>query len=204
MESLDLNKYPNGGMRTEKTIFHKKFIAGTLKDYDSKGNKIPMNFNIEVTIKEINLASEVIFCYKDGVKTLSKVGNTKQTTNLITVNKYKTLSICGSYRHGVGQCQNLLTDKDFKPIHKFNNKRFKEIWNTHHLNDLQSGTQKQQEVLNSWKERPNGWSYSEDCEYLKEKKLYSDRGYKFGSAWLIQELPLEIEEEIKQLISNIK
>jgi len=205
IKEFDLSKYDNEGMRKETSLFKKSFICGTIPEYTNRGDKIFMDsVKVEVEIKKIDLATEVIFNYVDGKKKLVKIGNTKRTTNLITINKYNILTISGSTRNSGGQILDTLRDIKFRARKGFNKKRFLEIWEEHHLNDLQSGTQRQQEVLNKWKERPEGWSYSEDCEYLKGENLYNDRGYKFGSSWLIKELPLEIEEELKQLIENIK
>lgn len=199
MNNFDLSKYKNGGRRKETTVFEKSFICGTVLAHVFGGLK-RVNVRIDVKIKEIDLATEVIFNYVDGKKKLVKIGNTKKTTNLITVSKYRTLSICGSTADSGGQILDTLRDRTFHAENGFNKKRFLDIWEQHHLNDLQSGTQRQQEELNKWAFRPVGFSYSEDCEYLKKKNLYSDRGYKFGSAWLIEELPSYAEDELKQII----
>ncbi len=195
MEELNLKIYSNNGMRTEKKVFSKKILVGSLDGY---------SVWIDVEIKEIDLSTEVIFNFKDGKKKLLKIGNTHQTNNLIHLNKYKTLSICGETKDCGGQILDILEDKNFRVQEGFNVKRFIEIWREYHLNDMNAGTQKQKEVLDSWKERPKGWSYDEDCEYLKQEDVYVDRGYKYGHGWLVKEFPIEIEEELKTIIGNIE
>ena len=87
------------------------------------------------------------------------------------------------------------------------NKVIKEIlniWDKYHLNDMKAGTLKQEKVLNEWKERPKGFSYGEDVEYLKSKNLYNDRGYKYGTKWLTSSLPKNIVEKIEIAINKLK
>jgi len=50
-----------------------------------------------------------------------------------------------------------------------------------------------------WKGRPKGFSYDKDVAFLKKQSLYSDKGYKYGSEWLAQKLPKDVEKQIKGL-----
>ncbi len=77
------------------------------------------------------------------------------------------------------------------------------IWERWHLNDLKSGTNKQDEILNQYKEDNPDWrySYTEACDILKRNDLYIDRDYKYGYAWLTEELPQEVIDFITSLAS---
>lgn len=81
-------------------------------------------------------------------------------------------------------------------------KRLVEIWEQYHLNDLRAGTKKQTEALNAWADRPKGFSYTEDSEYLKSIGLYDDRGYKYGHGWLYQPLPESIIKETIEIANS--
>jgi hypothetical protein len=79
--------------------------------------------------------------------------------------------------------------------------RIKEIWERWHLNTMKSGTRKQDEVLDAHKTDHPEWkySYTEACDILKKAGLYEDRGYKYGHAWLSENPPRSIVEELKEL-----
>lgn len=79
-------------------------------------------------------------------------------------------------------------------------KRLVEIWAKYHLNDLNAGTERQEQALyNAGKDKAD---YAEQCEYLKTIRLYYDGEYKYGSAWLFRPIPEQIIEEIEQIILN--
>ena len=72
--------------------------------------------------------------------------------------------------------------------------RIYHIWKEYHLNDLNSGTKVQKDMLP--KELHRASNYTEACEYLKSIGLFEDRGYKYGTGWLCKEIPEEIIAEI--------
>ncbi len=74
------------------------------------------------------------------------------------------------------------------------------IWKRWHLNDLVPGTRKQMEVIRKWRKKNNisEWAYEKECEVLKEKGLLTDKGYKYGTAWLYEPLPKEVIEFVKR------
>ena len=110
-------------------------------------------------------------------------------------NDLKTDIVCG------GQCLDTIL-----PFFK-NNELFLKIhrwWKLYHLNDLHGGTPAQEKAI---KEHfGEGYqianSYRAVCEYLKSIDLYEDNGYRYGSAWLTEEIPVDDLEEIKTLISQ--
>ena len=100
-------------------------------------------------------------------------------------NNRKTDIICG------GQCCEDFIEffPNNKPL-----KRLIEIWNEWHLNDLNAGTRKQKEALKNFK-----GDYIKQCEFLESKNLLIDNAYIYGTAWLLNPLPIEIKNEIIEL-----
>jgi len=116
------------------------------------------------------------------------------------------LSICGGFWNNThtdyvcaGQCIDEILE--FVPTKQV--RRIHELWKEYHLNDMQSGTKKQEEEVDKWREENNNheWAYKEICAHLKSIGLYEDRGYKYGTKWLYMPIPSEVLEEIKQLIN---
>ena len=75
-----------------------------------------------------------------------------------------------------------------------------DMWRKYHLNDMHAGTPKQEEALN--KAGITKWADDYDIcrKYLASIGLLYDNGYKFGSAWLKEEIPTEDLEEIKVIL----
>ena len=69
------------------------------------------------------------------------------------------------------------------------------LWQEYHLNDLRAGTKTQTEFIRL---HCKDMDYTQIKEKLKEVGLYEDRGYKYGTAWLIQAIP---EKAIKEIIN---
>lgn len=65
------------------------------------------------------------------------------------------------------------------------------LWRRHHLNDMHSGTERQEAVLEKWqKEHPDvRRTYDVDCKVLKDAQCYKDGGYVYGTAWLNRPIP---------------
>lgn len=74
-------------------------------------------------------------------------------------------------------------------------------WRKYHLNDMHAGTPKQEEALN--KAGITNWAddYGICCKYLESIGLLYDNGYKFGSAWLKEEIPADDLQEIKEFLA---
>jgi hypothetical protein len=97
-----------------------------------------------------------------------------------------------------GQCLDYIHDnieryimpKEMKELYS----RIYAVWCEYHLNDLQSGTKKQTELLTKELHRID--HYTEACEYLESIGMLEDRGYKYGHGWLCREIPAEIVAEI--------
>lgn len=158
-------------------------------DYNKTGRRINM---VEL---ELNLKS---------VKRMSR------TIDLETITDYRVLSIAGGVWNG--RHTDWLTGGQISDdVHRLytNNKRVQrivEIWDRWHLNDMNAGTRRQKEAIKEgrekWKQNGKGawkFNYNEQCKYLESVGLLVDNGYEYGTAWLVEPLPGEIEEEIKQL-----
>lgn len=127
---------------------------------------------------------------------------TAQTTELKPITAYKTLSICGNG----GQNREETADinrytKLF--ISKDDLKTIINIWDKWHLNDMKSGTVKQQAFINEWiKPNNNSYDYTAICETLKGVGLYEDNGYKYGHSWLVDPLPENVITEITSIFEK--
>lgn len=70
--------------------------------------------------------------------------------------------------------------------------KFLEYWDDWHLNDMKAGTPAQEAYLKAHKDEFPGYPvnrYNWACETLGAVGLHPDNGYKYGSAWLKQEVP---------------
>ena len=120
------------------------------------------------------------------------------------IKNYKTLSISGYSKNFAGQIYDELIDESQVKITipKEKVQELVKTWKRWHLNDLKSGTKRQEEALKGFKGRPKGQSYTQDVEFLKKKKLYSDKGYKYGTDWLVEPLPKEVEIKIEEFFKE--
>lgn len=106
------------------------------------------------------------------------------------------LAFIGSGRHGSGQVLEYLT-KD-NPAPGFTSGdclRLKQAWQRWHLNHMRAGTYEQERMVREWREfAPGSYDYQAACKMLEEKGLLIDNGYKYGSAWLKEEVPSDVLE----------
>lgn len=117
--------------------------------------------------------------------------------NLINVNieiEKGKLSITGDCGGSSGQCQDSIKSANKEQ------KRLVEIWNTWHLNNMNAGTERQEKAL----EQCKSTEYNKIIKFLKKKRLYTDKGYTYGSSWLKRELPDNLRDELKGLCRAIQ
>lgn len=74
-----------------------------------------------------------------------------------------------------------------------------DLWDRWHLNDLRAGSRKQSDALRGKKNRTKHDHYTWACNYLKRKGLLTDQGYRYGNAWLFEEIPATVVARIKTL-----
>lgn len=78
--------------------------------------------------------------------------------------------------------------------------KLSEIWERWHLNDMRAGTFSQEQALREVKDSFDRLSwYEQACDYLNSVGLLYDNGYKYGTAWLTEELPEDVIEYVKNL-----
>lgn len=169
----------NKGLAKKSIIFQKKVKIG----YEDK-NPI----YLEVEIRENDLNTQAIFNI-DGK--ILYIGSKKQTIDHKYVDKYKELSLSASSKYFAGQAIDEV--KKLIPINP-KLKRVVEIWEEYHLNDTQPNCIHQE-------------SFNCNCEDFKEKAENESNkcpmNYKYGSKWLLKELPEDIEKEIIQLTKEV-
>ena len=119
-------------------------------------------------------------------------------------NHIQTNIYCG------GQCLDEIfnfrkADKDFLKVYEW--------WKEYHLNDLNGGTKEQMKAVKEWVSKGNDYDYTEVCGYLKgiglyevpfdgyaESQKYNGELYRYGSDWVINEIPENVVDEIKEFI----
>lgn len=100
-----------------------------------------------------------------------------------------------------GQCVEEVAK--FRPTPKV--KRMVAIWKRYHLNDLKAGTPAQEFAIDDWqKHNGNKYDYTLACEYLQSIGLFTVpdprnylKCYRYGHAWLKEEIPEAIKNEIR-------
>ncbi len=77
-----------------------------------------------------------------------------------------------------------------------------DLWDRWHLNGLIAGSRAQRDHLEVNKPQgpfyPTSY-YEKACEILKAANLYEDRGYKYGSAWLVEPLPVAVMARVGEI-----
>lgn len=116
---------------------------------------------------------------------------------IIERNSFKTLSIFGVIFEGgeeTGWGQIHKEVKDIIPD------RLYQIWKRWNLNDMRAGTFVQEEILRQAKNKGVDVSdYDKACDYLRKLGVYDDDGYRYGSAWLKEELPQDVIDYLSVL-----
>lgn len=101
------------------------------------------------------------------------------------------LSIFGEIKgRAYGQCLDDI--KKYAVEKRQNFDEILEVWEAWHLNDVHAGTEKQEQALKQM-EIDN---FDDACEFLKEKGLYIDNSYRYGSKWLYRPIPESVLDKI--------
>ncbi len=110
-----------------------------------------------------------------------------------------------------GQCldtiANYVKSPAFKTIYK--------IWKKYHLNSMHAGTPEQTKCIEEREQAGNKYDYKKACELLKENNLYeipftgktigrfyNNELYRYGAAWIIEDLPETVYTELNTLING--
>lgn len=117
-----------------------------------------------------------------------------------------------------GQCFDSINVEDLLPEYRSDFQIIRNLWRMYHLNNMKAGSPRQRAFLEINKEKlSNGEYYKTACELLKEAGLYEDeeylhpyknevgnttlKPYRYGSAWLKEEIPEKDIEFIRKLIA---
>lgn len=96
--------------------------------------------------------------------------------------------------------------KDCSPEVRSAIERLCELWAEWHLNDMKAGTDKQMQAIEEAKtagEITNADWYGTACVALSKRGLREDRGYSFGSKWLVKRLPTHVVSEVLALCERL-
>lgn len=141
---------------------------------------------------------------------LRTLAGPKMTVDLEPIESYTELSICGSiwnesHTDIVAGGQVIDTIERLFPSKRV--RRIVAIWRRWHLNGMKAGTRAQNEAVDAFwadKERDALNWYDPTRVHLKTLGLLDDRGYRYGTAWLVEPLPAEIAEEVAALFTREK
>ena len=100
------------------------------------------------------------------------------------------LSISGECGGCAGQCCD-----DFEPTEA--QSKLVAFWKKYHLNNCCAGTKAQTEALKEC----DSHDYKDQCAFLEERGLLTDRGYKYGTGWLYKSFP---QDELDEIIAEIE
>lgn len=123
---------------------------------------------------------------------IENIKKAKTTINHKIVYSYKTLSLTGKSINMGGQIREDLTTDNFIFSIPFETvERIKDIWAEYHLNDMSPNCE-HQGVYNA-----SDYVTVEAAETAK-----CPHGYKYGSAWLLKEIPEDILNEIIDIFNK--
>lgn len=132
---------------------------------------------------------------------LKKQAKPWRDIDLNPITEWQSLAISGAIwtvdgKSSVGQCQDTIAEM-FPESARV--QRIIELWNRWHLNDMKGGTRTQQRVLDA---KGSPLPYPQTHTVLEEAGCLVDRGYRYGSAWLVEPLPAEVIKELKELLEQ--
>jgi len=116
------------------------------------------------------------------------------------------VSICGNVWNNirtdlVSGGQNTEAIRGFFP-HSKRVQRICELWDRWHLNQMNAGTPAQTTAINAWRAEGHAYDYTKACDHLAAIGLLYDDMYKYGSAWLTEEVPAEVLTELRALFTR--
>lgn len=82
---------------------------------------------------------------------------------------------------------------------QFSADNMRQVWQRWHLNDMRAGTPKQEEAIRRWRSTTDDPSYDAACKMLESIDLLFDNGYRYGTAWLKEEVPVDVLEWLFKL-----
>lgn len=174
---------------TETTIYYKKLKIGYTISPNDKSN---VYLELEVKQKD-DSQTETFRRDNDGNKYDIGHGIEHETIDHHKLSSYKTISLCGSSKHFVGQIGDDLFNHAIQfTIDKKIVRRIQKLWNQWHLNDLQPNCI-HQEAFNC--------NDRFDEQAARETKKCPHH-YAYGSKWLVKIVPQDVIDELTILFST--
>ena len=169
-----------------KTIIKKKIELGKISYWGKQRRNM---VDVEIEIRE---------CGGYGVPEFlefSVVGN--------IWNNLHTDIVCG------GQCLDTIAEYVKTPLME----QIHSMWKRWHLNGLHAGTYAQEEAVKRFRLKNGGkYDYPGECEYLKSiglyeveftgkttGRMYDHEPYKYGTAWIVEDLPEYVVKWVQNL-----
>lgn len=134
--------------------------------------------------------------------TIKKEEREKETVNHEIINEYVTLSICGEIKtmnnrgwYSCGQILNTIRNEGMRKLNipKHELRLILNIWDEYHLNDLKPNCCHQE-------------SFNCNLSNFKElQQAETDKcpnGYRYGSKWLVREIPSDVIDTIIELFEQ--
>ena len=75
------------------------------------------------------------------------------------------------------------------------------LWKLYHLNDMKAGDKEQEKAVKEYTKN-NPYNYDDVCKYLETKGLLVHNGYRYGTAWLKEDIPTEDLQAIEKLLAD--
>lgn len=186
----------------------KTFDFGKIK-YTNKKRAVNL-VTVDVELRRRGGETTFTIDQKTGEKTIT--GKTPEYVELAISgaiwNARRTDCVCG------GQCLDEIYKyrKQLSEPELFN--EIYDLWKKYHLNGMHAGTPEQEAAIKEWEAAGNRYDYKVACEMLKKinlykvnytgasvGRMYNNEPYKYGQAWLIQELPGNVLLRIEHLLS---
>ena len=186
-------------MRTRKTF---KFGAINLR---GTGKRYPVTVEIQLYERGGN---EILERCSDGTFT----GTGKFTPRYLEFTAMATAGACIG-----GQCLDEINEHrlDFRPAERMLWDRIYKLWQRYHLNGMHAGTPEQEEAVKAYHNQHKAvrHDYEGVCNYLKEiglyevlytgktsGRMYNNEPYKYGHGWIVQDIPEEDIQKIRDLL----
>ena len=182
-------------------IKRKVFHLGNI-DLCGTGKRYPVTIQLQLTR-----------CGGEPTFTVGRDG-TKNYTGQKTP-EYTELSISGSIgARFCGQCLDEIAIRagDLCKPERETFRILYDLWKRWHLNGLHAGTPEQEEAVAEWRAAGNRYDYTAACDMLKERGLYEvtftgktvgriyvNEPYRYGHAWVVEDLPESVVEEVMAL-----
>lgn len=103
---------------------------------------------------------------------------------------------CGQVVDSLGRIETLAPGWDMRKC-----RQLRDAWRRRHLNDMRAGTPTQEAAIRARRKQIDTAEgcrafddYRAHCAYLESIGLLVDDGYKYGSSWLVEEVPADVLE----------